>query len=589
MRRPAEIDIASPSFPGGDAYIPTLEPFGLDRVPGWRPNDETWRNDYFQWREKVYQLQHDLDVFYRKNPSERAVELALCAEDPARWITLWCWLEEPRSIDNDGFEGVRPFTLFAGQVHVVDRYQQTLDDYIRDLYISKSRGWGASWLMCALFLHGWLFRKPFRAKMLSRKEELVDKPLDMDSLFAKIDFMMNRLVPWQVPPHKRQERMLKNLDNGNQIAGESTSSRSTRGGRATVVLYDEAAFMIDFANVYGTGAGTTNHRIAVSTESFEQGEDWFKAWTTQKVENPDWVIEADYFHNPSFSPEWAEAERNRLKDNPEMFEIEYMRNPYIGDRWIYPTARDLPAIPLRYDPTVMLVVGIDPGRADDTAIVWGQPIERGGSPGIAWLNSYERTHMMPEWYAHLLTGVDPEPGDPAYADWDAQGGWSENEQDIVNWTRTLPWSMDAVRYFMDPAGNQKHLDHETFQSRLFAESKRLRERLVLRGENRGQPATGIYAFWQEIKGKLNDHDTRRTLTRAYLPYMVFNDTRNGRRIRECLASSKFNEPSENATSQPAPVHDRFSHIRAAVEYVCVYASLGYTNRPKRREPKKGGR
>lgn len=565
-----------------DARIPALEPLGLDIVPGFNRADPTWRKRYFAWREEVYRYRDERDEWLDLNPEDRAAELIMCADDPAYWLATWGWIDEPREVDDEGFDGTRPFVPFAGQVHVIRRFQDTLDERIRDLYISKSRGWGASWLFAALALHGWLFKKPHSVAILSRKEELVDKPHDMNSIFAKIDYIMSYLPEWMLPTrYERKQRMLKNLNNGNQITGESTGSKSTRGGRATWILYDEAAFMPGFAEVWGTGAGTTFHRVGVSTESFEESHAWFDAWTQQKETNSQWVMELDYHHNPAFDAEWERGERKRHAHDPEKFEIEYMRNPYVGEGWIYPTARNLPIVKdLEYDPANILVVGIDPGRADDTAVVWGQPIQTSnGTEGIAWLRSYERDLMMPEWFAHILTGIDPIPGDRAYADWQAQGGWSDSERLLVEWTRSLPWDDDSVRYFMDPAGQQKHLDHETWHSRLVAESYRLREAAIERGIfPPNTHVTPVYPLWQELRGTQGQHEHRRVVTRSYLPYFIFSADRSGRRIRECLEKSRFNSPGEQATGQPAPAHGKYSHVRSAVEYVCVYMSVGFANR-----------
>src|SRR5690606_17246932 len=137
------------------------------------------------------------------------------------------------------------------------------------------RGLGASWIFCAGALWGYLFRE-WRGILVSRKEALVDAPRDMNSLFGKLDFMMDFLPRWMKPEgfvrdvHRLKLRLTHPKKRNVSIDGESTSSKTARGARATYIIYDEAAFMEGFKDIWNTGFGTTNHRFAVSTESYEE-------------------------------------------------------------------------------------------------------------------------------------------------------------------------------------------------------------------------------------------------------------------------------------------------------------------------------
>lgn len=564
----------------GDAYIESLEPFGLAVVPGYDANDDSWRERWQEWRDGVIRLRDKVDIECRNSEQFRLDQMALYSEDPGFFVAMTLWIEEPRV--RAGEDVVKPFLPFAYQVKLLQDFRRVCENPLpEDRYYSKARGLGASWTMCAAAYWAWLFRD-WRGKMVSRKEDLVDKPLDLDSLFGKIDFFLRYTPPWLIPPgfnkgDHRLKLMLKNPSNGAQISGESTSSKTARGARSTYIVYDEAAFIMQFNDVWGTGSGTTEHRFGVSSESFQEGEDWWQAWNAAKRVSPEQVAELDYWLNPYFSPSWFLAEEKRWKlFDPEGFRREYLRDPFAGaGDWVYPTVRELEVKPLDYDPTAMLVVGIDPGHADDTAIVWGQPVWVDGNRGIHWLDSYERNLAPVEWFAHLLTGMPPEPGDEAY-----NLSISSRERELMEFFASLPHGTDRVRFYMDPAGAAKHSGVSFFD--LFVKKtgelrRRDHERKHLEGR-----AQALVPLYKALTGQARLHDERRYATRRLLPYSTFNDVPGGRRIKEALSNYRFAEMTGKSTGEPKPLHDRHSHIATAVEYVSTYASLGLADPPRKR-------
>ena len=133
--------------------------------------------------------------------------------------------------------------------------------------MSKSRGWGATRTVVAFGVWGWRFRT-WRALFVSRKEDLVDKPQDLNSMFGYADFLIDYLPPWQLPRgydkrYHRLKNMIKNPETGSQLTGESTTTKAGRGARATYTVIDEAAFVPDFITTLGTLSGTTDHRFSL--------------------------------------------------------------------------------------------------------------------------------------------------------------------------------------------------------------------------------------------------------------------------------------------------------------------------------------
>lgn len=569
---PSRVGLRIPGLPEELAFVPDEDPLNPD-----------WRQEWFAWREQIIEYRAMVNDLADHDLAYRAAELKRCAASSAYWLVMYGWIEEPRP--RKGEDGQKFYIPFGFQVALLKWIDERLaDPDCPDGFVSKARGLGATWIFCAAALHGWLFRSPWRVRLVSRKEELVDKPLDLDSMFGKIDFMLDRLPAWMLPKTYRREDhrlklLIKNPDTGTTIAGESTSAKSTRGGRATFIVYDEAAFIKDFHTVFGTGAGTTDHRFAISSESFEEGRDFWDAWHAARDINPDAIQELEYTRNPYFDSDWYRREQERWAHDPYGFIREYERDPYAGgSAFIYPTVEELPIVDDVYDPTLPLLVGIDPGHADDTAIVWGQLRLAGSQKGMHWLDSYERNYQPAEFYAHLLTGIPPVPGDEIYG-----MSFTRHERDLMEWMASLPWN-DRIKFFMDPAGNQQH-SGISFHYLFAKKTKQVRERWLREQVKAGKdpndlpklrPITPLY---QALKTR-NSHDERHLATRQLLPATVFSTTQGGRRIKEALKNYKLSEPGEKATNEPKPIHSDVSHIVSAVEYVSVYVSLGLGDPPK---------
>lgn len=555
----------------GDAVVPTFEVYGLARVPGYDADNPNWRAEWFDWRGKVVDLGARIAALCDRDAGARAEEMALCAADPARFASLWLWLEEPRAMD--GEDAVKRFTPFAFQVDLLQWFvDRTSSPRKLDGYVSKARGLGASWIFCAGAVWGYLFRE-WRGLLVSRKEALVDAPRDMNSLFGKIDFMLDYLPRWMKPEgfnrdeHRLKLRLTHPKKRNVAIDGESTSSRTGRGARATYIVYDEAAFIEGFKDVWNTGFGTSNHRFAVSTESMEEGRFWRDAWRSAQKATPEAVKELDWYHNAYQDEDWYEEEYQRAvaANDVEGFEREVNRNDRAGyGDWIYPVALELPILDdLAYDPTQVLLVGIDPGHADDTGIVWGHLRRVDGQRGVAWLDSYENNQMPVEFYAHLLTGIGPEPGDEVYG-----YQFTPREREIMAFFGQLPWGSDRVKFFMDPAGTAHH-NGISFEDLFMVKTQALRQREQARRPVPGRVAKPILVIARAIRS-LNAHKDRRNATRTLLNHSCYAATPGAMRIRECLGNRRFQKETEKTSGEPKPIHDDYSHVATACEYVSVF-------------------
>lgn len=642
--------------------IPRLAPFGLDRVPDYTPDDDRdphadrrWRLAWFAWRDRMEAHRRRVVEACRQNPRLWAVERKYCREDPAYFIAMYLWIEEPRP--RRGEQQVKPFTPFGFQVELARAVADVMEMPEQvDILISKARGLGATWIVTAIMLWGWLFRD-WRSKLVSRKEEYVDRPLDIDSMFGRIDFMIEHLPGELLPTglvmqtsngggkRHRNHNMLKHPASSSQITGESTTNKTARGARATGIVYDESGFMPGFKSVWGTGGGTTDHRIGLSSENPEaEGEEWERVWKKAakgqggrspaevvaaikerikrdtelwerakkrwgaqeefndlEDEAPDdyerftVVFELDYYLNPYFDARWRKREEARLEeqDDPHGFAREYLRNRRAGkSTYIYPEAEKIEFLDrVKYDPGLVLLVGIDPGMADPTAIIFCQLKTGDRQREMRLLDSYQNHRVPAEFYAHILTGILPERGDVC---WPLTHMFGAREREIMTWMHGVP--NHAARFFFDPAGKQTDASGLSFIDRVVIESRKLRRRewekeiakLQKQGTRKGKEVqaselppkpTAIRALYEELYAK-NRFDIRHLGAREFLPICVAANTDGARELVTQLTLHKYGEASPRSVNEPGVLHSEASHLASAFEFLCQYARMGYA-RPRK--------
>jgi phage terminase large subunit len=163
--------------------------------------------------------------------------LAQCASDPAQWVKDWVWTYDPRRSP-----AVIPMNLFDRQSAYLYWRQERRSRKEHGL-IEKSRDMGLTWLNCCAQLHAWLFESGYKGTVGSRKEMLVDRIGDPDSIFEKMRFIIRYLPDWMRPQNYSDGSLkLINKDKGCSITGEAGDNMG-RGGRSSVYDVDEAAFI----------------------------------------------------------------------------------------------------------------------------------------------------------------------------------------------------------------------------------------------------------------------------------------------------------------------------------------------------------
>jgi hypothetical protein len=384
-------------------------------------------------KEKEANLRFRLDVLQQceKDLDFRAMVLKKCQEDNVFFIDTFCWTFDPRLVDPE-----IPFILYPKQEDFIrrldDLYNRSLAGEKVNLVVEKPRAVGATFTLMAWILHKYLFSN-FTARLGSRKEDYVDKAGEPDTLYYKLDYMLERIPMWLKGEHTRSYMMMANRANDNQISGESANPNFSRAGRKSCLVFDELAFWGWARSSWESSGETTNFRIALSTPP-EDGKDsfFYKLATGQagKVEK----FEFDWKDVPTRDENWLKQARETKSE--EEFNREVMKS-YEGTKIgrIYAVSLAFAEIRrVEYDPNLPLFVAWDFGL-DQTPIIWLQKNMKTGKVYV--IDTYYNSNLDIDFYVPFVTGVITS-GVFTYDDY---------EMEIIN--RHREWRRDMT-HFGDP-------------------------------------------------------------------------------------------------------------------------------------------
>jgi len=182
-----------------------------------------------------------------------------CADSCIHFINTWVMTYDPRLKGSK----VIPFELFEKQEECV---RFIWDRYLNDEpgVIEKSRDTGLSWLVIAIQVYLFLFKKDSSLQVFSFKAESVHRLGDISTLLQKAIFIIEHLPPLFIQGVKCSHMYLKNERMNSDIAG-SSGSNPGRGARRSLILEDESAFYEQAEMVEAALSETANCRIEVST------------------------------------------------------------------------------------------------------------------------------------------------------------------------------------------------------------------------------------------------------------------------------------------------------------------------------------
>ena len=287
-------------------------------IEPWKPRalaHAEWPPDYrgvYAWRiATLEQLRADASVL--------ASAKAYYSARPGEFIQHWMDTYNPRK----SAQKWMPFVFFKRQDEFV-AFLEELRANDENGLVEKCRDIGATWLVCAYSVWCWLFIPDFAFGWGSRKQELVDKLGDPDSIFEKMRLLIRRLPNvWLPDGFKWREHAthmkLINPENGSTITGESGDNIG-RGGRKTMYGKDESAHYERPEKIESALGDNTNIQLDISSVNGlgnvfhrrrEAGVDWFPGCTIDPGYTRVFVF--DWRDHPEKDQAWYDARKARAE------------------------------------------------------------------------------------------------------------------------------------------------------------------------------------------------------------------------------------------------------------------------------------
>ncbi len=189
------------------------------------------------------------------------------AKNPVDFIEHWCITYDPRNVGAN-IPTLMPFILFEKQKEFINWLHQLVLDQENGL-IEKSRDMGATWCSCAFSVWLWLFHPGSSIGWGSRKQDLVDRIGDPDSIFEKIRMLIRYLPSFLKPEGLNEKEHLHFMKcihptSGATITGEAGDSIG-RGGRKLIYFKDESAHYERPELIEAALADNTNVQVDISS------------------------------------------------------------------------------------------------------------------------------------------------------------------------------------------------------------------------------------------------------------------------------------------------------------------------------------
>lgn len=290
-----------------------------DPIQPWRPralDHAEWPPDYrgvYAWRMRQVAL-------LRSDPALVASAKAYYGTRPGEFIMHWMDTFDPRNPVQKWI----PFVFFSRQMELV-QFLHELRSTSQSGLIEKCRDAGATWVSCAYSVWSLLFIANDAIGWGSRKESLVDKLGDADSIFEKMRLLLQRLpdvfkpVGWN-PRTCASYMKIVNPENGANISGEAGDNIG-RGGRKSIFFKDESAWYSRPELIEAALGDNTNVQVDISSVNGvgnvfhrrrESGVLWTPEPDTDLPRGKTRVFVIDWRDHPAKTQEWYDERKAKF-------------------------------------------------------------------------------------------------------------------------------------------------------------------------------------------------------------------------------------------------------------------------------------
>jgi len=223
-------------------------------------------------------------------------EYLKCASDPVYFLKKFVYIQT-----SEGRMLFNPYVFQEKLLFLLNKHDRTL--------ILKSRQLGITTLTAAYALWLMIFKKDQSILALAPTQEKARNIVD------KVRFAYDNLPSWIKVPSVEDNKLTLILNNGSKIKAASGASESARGYTANVLVLDEAAFIENAEDLWGSAQQTlaTGGRAIVLSTPNGVGQWFHQQWVGAESEDNNFIpVRLPWSVHPSRNQKWREDQDKEL-------------------------------------------------------------------------------------------------------------------------------------------------------------------------------------------------------------------------------------------------------------------------------------